>query len=732
MRRIRMNPIRATACGPYQAWISPNFDEPLLREPLQHLAGRLEGPEAVVLSGGRHRIVRLEWPSARGPLAVAVKAFGRQTLLKDGRARRRGTKAQRSFLAACRLRERGVGTPAPVACLERWQGGRLLESYYLSLYQPDLVSLRDELIRLYRHDPLCEKFMSLLQGVADAVRHLHAAGVRHNDLGNQNIFLRRRGDAAWDDVQFLDLNRARLKTALSTADRARDISRLTLPSDLRRVFMEMYFNARPSTCFQRWEKFYRGLFALHTLTRRYRHPFRERRPGMRGAAETYPPERDLWIWDERSAQAISALTRHDRHRYLPLSNSWQVARAVAADAWPVIKSYRALRAQSFAGPVSLAQRIGVALQPTPATADAELRLLADLGRIPVILRCYHHEPPAHQAFVAQLARRLHAAGHPVSIALVQDRRAVLEPARWRDFVVGALEPLADIVDWVEVGHAVNRVKWGLWRLEDYLQLLAPAIELQRRHLGLRLMGPAAIDFEYHYLMALLRLLPRGFRFQALSHHLYVDRRGAPENRQGPFAAGEKFALARAIAAWAPVCEPRLIVSEVNWPLLGTGVWSPVGSPYETPGPRRHDPSVTEQDYADYLLRYLLIALCSGLVERVYWWRLVARGFGLVDDTQPEPGAWRLRPAYHQLRFFLALLGDSTFERRLVNADGVQCYQFRAPDGARHALVYAHPAPARFTPPFAFQAACNARGKPLGSAQAPLDVGGSPLYLTGIS
>ena len=728
-----MNPIRATACGLHQAWISPEFDDPVVQDFLARLADRLRAPEAVVLSSGRNQTIRLELPTARGPVPLAVKTFGRQPLLKDWLDSRRGTKARRSFLTACRLRDREVGTPPPVACLEHWQGRRLLASYYLSVYQPGLVSFRDELIRLYQHDPVCEKLINLLQCVADAVRRLHAAGVQHNDLGNQNIFLRRLGEAAWGDVQFMDLNRATIRDTLPLSGQARDISRLTLPSDLLRIFVEMVFKGRPPNAFHRREKIARWLFALHTATRRYRHPFRGRRPAAAGRAkETYPREQDLWIWDERSAQAISVLTRHDRHRYQPLSNTWRGVRAIAGSVSPVWREYRALRTRCYAGPVALDQRIGLALQPTPATAEAELRLLADLGRLPVLLRFYHHETPAHWAFTTQLARRLRADGHAVAIALVQDRRAVLEPARWDSFVGSVVEPLHDSVDWVEVGHAINRVKWGLWRFDDYLRLLAPAIELQRRHPGLRLMGPAVIDFEYHYLVAILRQLPRDFRFQALSHHLYVDRRGAPENRQGPFAAGEKMILARAIAGASSACEPRLIVSEVNWPLRGTGVWSPVDSPYETPGPRRNDPSVSEEDYADYLLRYLLIALCSGMVERVYWWRLVARGFGLVDDSQSEPGAWRLRPAYRQLRFFLDRLGRSTFERRLVNAEGVQCYQFRAPDGTRDALIYAHPQPVRFTPPFAFQAALNARGEPLGSTQTPLDVGGSPLYLAGIS
>ena len=55
-------------------------------------------------------------------------AFCRQTRLKDGVDRWCGTKAQRSFRIACRLQERGVGTPAPVACLERVSVGRVIET----------------------------------------------------------------------------------------------------------------------------------------------------------------------------------------------------------------------------------------------------------------------------------------------------------------------------------------------------------------------------------------------------------------------------------------------------------------------------------------------------------------------------------------------------------------------------------------------------------------------------
>ena len=177
------------------------------------------------------------------------------------------------------------------------------------------------------------------------------------------------------------------------------------------------------------------------------------------------------------------------------------------------------------------------------------------------------------------------------------------------------------------------------------------------------------------------------QFDALAHHLYVDRRGGPENRQGRFSALEKFALARALARTAPACADRLIVSEFNWPLLDGDVYSPVGSPYLFPGQVLDSPpSASEDDQARYLIRYLLLALCSGLVERVYWWRLVARGYGLVDDR--DPAAWRPRPAYHALQRWLRTVGGATFTGR----DAQGGYAFTQPGGGTVRLSVEHGEP----------------------------------------
>ena len=712
--------------GTYRGEIAPGYQRPGFTKCLARLPELLRGEGSEILSEGRHRIVRLQLAADDLAVDLVVKAFGRQTWIKDAVDVRRGSKARRTWLAASHLASRGVGTPEPVACLERRAGGRLPESYYLSRFVPDVVSFQDELVRLFHDEPICEHFMDLMQAVAVAVRGMHEAGFQHRDLGNQNILLRRTGEAAWGDVQFVDLNRGRILPALSLRRRARDLCRLHLPSDLLRVFKEMYFGDVVPEAFHNWERIFRSAYALHARTRALRHPVRRARQRRRDRGKrTYPAEKDLWIWDSRSVQAISTMMRRDRHRHYPPFRHARIALAAARQAVPVWREYGRLKEACYASPVELAGRIGMAVSPKPATWDRERGLLDELGNVPVMVRFYHHETMADWDYVAQVVCAMAEGGRSVSVALVQDRNAVREPGRWAAFATRVLGQVGEHVEFVEVGHAINRVKWGIWDYGEYGALLKAMAAVSDWHPRVRYTGPAVIDFEYADVLAALAQVPADMRFSALSHHLYVDRRGAPENRQGRFGALEKFALARAVAATSPACDDRLVVSEVNWPIVGTGVYSPVGSPYVSPGPRYNDPSVSEDAYADYMLRYLLIALCSGMVDRVYWWRLVARGFGLVDDS--DPAAWRKRPAYQALKIFLRHLGEARFVEKAAVTDGSERFVFEQAGGERVTLVYtAGERPVTISPKGA-TAATDALGGPV-DVTGPIRVGGRPVYL----
>ncbi len=178
------------------------------------------------------------------------------------------------------------------------------------------------------------------------------------------------------------------------------------------------------------------------------------------------------------------------------------------------------------------------------------------------------------------------------------------------------------------------------------------------------------------MIAALRELPAGEHLFALSHLLCVDRRGPPEGRQSGYSTLEKEALLRAITRCADNCDERVIVSEVNWPLHGTSIWSPIGCTYEIPEWRENQPGESEDDYANYKLRYLAITLCSGHVDRVFWWRLSAHGYDLVDDRDD----FRPRPAFHALAFFLTLLGATTFVGKWQTPPGAHALVFDAAAG----------------------------------------------------
>ena len=150
-------------------------------------------------------------------------------------------------------------------------------------------------------------------------------------------------------------------------------------------------------------------------------------------------------------------------------------------------------------------RVGVALRFPEGNAAGELELLSELGgTVPVLVRLYRHESADAQAGKKRLVRRMSESGRPVSVALVQDRKAVIDLRLWTDFVVQSVTDIGDCVDFFEVGHAINRVKWGIWEPQEYARMLEVIGRLSLENPAVKFTGPAATDFEYPYLMTALR------------------------------------------------------------------------------------------------------------------------------------------------------------------------------------------------------------------------------------
>lgn len=683
--------------GTYQGQVAPEFYTAELLQQLINIKQLLANDKQLRLSNGADYVIKVPLVMNDATIDITIKVFKRQNRIKDWYDRRHKSKAERSYRAAIFLQEKNVGTPAPIAWLDRWENGRLLESYYLCRFEP-AICFRDALVQVYRELHNNQPMMDLLHTVAPAIRAMHDAGFSHCDMGNQNILLPRAANGEWLQPQFIDLNRGKiLSTPITDEQRAFDLARIAMPGAYLKIFKTIYNQHQDvPDDFNRLEERYRKRFWRHRSNSKWRHPIRHwKKCHQQPSHPTYPPVQDIWLWDEKSAQPMIILGRKEKHLYRDwrymLSMTWQGLVALPSIYW----RYKKLLQTSYTQPVLLKNRIGVALHPHSDHIEKELELLTQLGNPAVLIRFCHHETALDWRRGFELVEKLHSNNIEVMIAILQDRRALLQPESWESFLTTIIQTIGNKVAHIEITHASNRLKWGIWSSREYAQLMQPAFALKKRFPHIKITGPACIDFEYLPVIAALGSLPKGAVLDGLSHLLYVDRRGAPENKQGHYSTLEKSALLKALAQWSKHTEDKIIVSEVNWPIKNTDIWSPIGCPYETPKWRREQPGETDEDYANYMLRFLAITLCSGHVEQVFWWRLSAHGYGLVDDKNN----FAPRPAFIALQFFLQKLGSAQFERKHNSAEGIYLLEF-ATDEGRILMAWAnnqtHPFPANYS------------------------------------
>lgn len=645
-----------------------------------------------------------------------MKSFGLQSFWKDSFDKSRGSKAQRSLEAAAHLEKNSVGTPTPLAYIDRWNGRTLKESYYLTRFIPDLFSLKDELIRIYEHQPECNLLADLLETTATSLRAMHDCGYTHHDLGNQNIQLLRSPDAASYSVFIIDLNRGSISTNLSEKKRAADLARIYLPSKFLLLFMMMYWKEKPSKRFIKYVEQAQARFELWRISRNIRHPFKTKKKLER---HDYPLHHDLWLWDDKTAQPAITLTRKHRKKIYPFGRNAKLAWSVISNSRKVWKNYQIRRKASFSVKISIKDRIGMALETTDVDFPSQLLHLKKLGPIPVLVRFCHHEGIEQWQKNAAHVSDLSAQGHEVMVALVQDRSAFLNLDSWEEMCRFVFNQVGEQVSMIELCHAVNRTKWGLHTPEEQKALLDRVADLRRDFPTIPLSGPACIDFEYYHVLRALDQTPDGLHYSALSHHLYVDRRGAPENQQLSLDIVEKSALLKAIAQSSPSCDNKVIISEVNWPLESCGIWSPVNVTYRYPNQPESELNVSEETYGHFMLRYLVLTLCSGHVDKVYWWRLVAHGFGLVDERAAN--GWRERPGFKMLQNFLEILGNSTFLEKLETPEQVYALRFEV-DEKEIIMMWCNEV-ASPALPRKFQTVLDVFGNPLDSPE----ISDSPIY-----
>ncbi len=131
--------------------------------------------------------------------------------------------------------------------------------------------------------------------------------------------------------------------------------------------------------------------------------------------------------------------------------------------------------------------------------------------------------------------------------------------------------------------------------------------------------------------------------------------------------------------------------------------------------------------ADYLVRYVLLTLGTGLIERVFWWQVVARGYGLIDPADPQHP--RRRPSFHALRTLIRELDGARLEEILPAPPPARLYRFRRPAGTEVVVGWsATDRPARAELPRPAVVVIERDGeKRAAPAGVEVEVNGSPRY-----
>ncbi len=236
----------------------------------------------------------------------------------------------------------------------------------------------------------------------------------------------------------------------------------------------------------------------------------------------------------------------------------------------------------------------------------------------------------------------------IILKIMQDRENIEDATLLKNNLRTIFTELSGLVNIYEIGSSINRTKWGFFSVDEYNRFYQVAYELKTSEFPqIQLIGSSVIDFEYHFTAHTLFNF-FAYKYDGISSLLYVDRRGAPENVQIGFALSDKIALLSTMVWLSPKTESKLYITETNWPISKTAPYAPTSE----------NECVSEAFYADYMLRYYLLAFASQQVQSVSWHQLIAPGYGLVDNRD----GIRKRAAFKSFKFMLENLSHAQFLR----------------------------------------------------------------------
>ena len=233
-------------------------------------------------------------------------------------------------------------------------------------------------------------------------------------------------------------------------------------------------------------------------------------------------------------------------------------------------------------------------------------------------------------------------GYNILVNILQDRRHVEDEELLKKSITDIFQTLN--VHKYQIGNAINRKKWAFFTMDEYMSFYKTIQDIRDdKFKEIKLIGSSVIDFEYHFSVRTLFNFYK-IHYDTFSTLLYVDRRGSPENSQMGLDLVKKIKLLYAMVSLSPKSSNKIIITETNWPISNTAPYAPTSE----------KECVSLEDYTLYMVQYYLLALSTGMVEKVYWHQLIAPGYGLVDNRN----GIEKYPAFEAYKTMVKLLKDA--------------------------------------------------------------------------
>ena len=211
--------------------IHPDYNTSAFTAAMSDCAALLSAPSSRILEESRNRIGVASLSVDEGmTMEIVIKEFRTQGVDKL-KSLCQASKARRAWKGSLALKEAGLGTPLPIAYLEKRTRSFLEQSFFLTEYISDVTE-----IRILFRELSSGALDQLLMELAGYLSRCAGAGIYHRDLSDGNILVRKSTDGS-NQFLLLDTNRIRCKNKVGTLRGIKSLIRLGIPRDRQKAFL---------------------------------------------------------------------------------------------------------------------------------------------------------------------------------------------------------------------------------------------------------------------------------------------------------------------------------------------------------------------------------------------------------------------------------------------------------------------------------------------------------------